>query len=119
MLLIPVCTHAVVISYIALLLYTTRLCCCSLAEVYLFVQGNELKALRTRAPYRRIIYCGDGANDLCPALNLCPGDAVLARKGYDLDLLIQKRSRTSDKVQAEVHVWETHQQLFQLLRKLI
>ena len=26
------------------------------------------------------MYCGDGANDLCPALALAPGDVVLARK---------------------------------------
>ena len=83
------------------------------------LQGSELKALRQKAPYKRIVYCGDGANDLCPALRLQTGDVVLARKSYDLDLLIQKRRGTTACVKAEVQVWETHQQLFQLLRRFI
>lgn len=72
-----------------------------------------------RAPYKRVIYCGDGANDLCPASKLGPKDAVLARKGYDLDSLIQKRIKSPEEIQARVFVWETHQQLFKLLRQLI
>ncbi len=44
------------------------------------MQGQELEVLRSAAPFKRIIYCGDGANDLCPALALLPSDYVLARK---------------------------------------
>lgn len=44
------------------------------------VQGQELEALRAATPYQHIVYCGDGANDLCPALALGPTDVVLARK---------------------------------------
>ena len=47
---------------------------------YWMLQGQELQALRAATPYQRIVYCGDGANDLCPALALTPGDVVLARK---------------------------------------
>lgn len=36
--------------------------------------------VRTASPFKRIIYCGDGANDLCPCLALLPSDHVLARK---------------------------------------
>ena len=43
---------------------------------------------------------------------------MLARKEYDLDVLIQKRASSGEAIQAVVHVWETHQQLFQLLRRL-
>ena len=43
-------------------------------------QGQELEALRAATPYQHIVYCGDGANDLCPALALASTDTVLARK---------------------------------------
>lgn len=84
------------------------------------VQGLELCTLRRQHGYRRIIYLGDGANDLCPALALGRSDVVLARKGYDLDLLIRKRAagQGGATVQAAVHTWETHQQLFSLVRRL-
>ena len=49
-------------------------------RVFWMLQGQELQALRAATPYQRIVYCGDGANDLCPALALAPGDVVLARK---------------------------------------
>ena len=44
------------------------------------VQGQELEVMRSASAFKRIIYCGDGANDLCPALALLPSDYVLARK---------------------------------------
>ncbi len=46
----------------------------------MLVQGQELEALRAALPYQRVIYCGDGANDLCPALALSSSDVVLARQ---------------------------------------
>ena len=52
------------------------------------VQGQELEALRAATPYQHIVYCGDGANDLCPALALAPTDTVLARKvGFHLPVV--------------------------------
>ena len=44
------------------------------------LQGQELRELRAARPFQRIVFCGDGANDLCPALALGPDDTVLARK---------------------------------------
>ena len=44
-------------------------------------KGRELAALRAAAPGQRVIYAGDGANDLCPSLSLGPDDVVLARAG--------------------------------------
>ncbi len=40
------------------------------------VQGLELQALRQQPGFGRIVYCGDGANDLCPALMLGTDDYV-------------------------------------------
>lgn len=44
------------------------------------LQGQELRELRAARPFQRVVFCGDGANDLCPALALGPDDTVLARK---------------------------------------
>lgn len=40
------------------------------------LQGQEVQALRQKPGFGRIVYCGDGANDLCPALTLGPDDYV-------------------------------------------
>lgn len=53
-------------------------------------KGAELSALRAAFPGSPVVYCGDGANDYCPSLRLGDGDAVLARKGFALDRLIQQ-----------------------------
>lgn len=82
------------------------------------LQGLELSYLRQEKPYKRIVYIGDGANDLCPALKLGPQDLVLARTDYDLDRLIQERKH-SGLPHAAVHHWSTHQQLFTLLQEII
>jgi 2,3-diketo-5-methylthio-1-phosphopentane phosphatase len=39
-------------------------------------KGRELDMLRNKNPRARVIYAGDGANDVCPALCLLPGDVV-------------------------------------------
>ena len=47
----------------------------------MLLQGQEMESLwKTSGRRQRTIYCGDGANDLCPALRLGPQDVVLARK---------------------------------------
>ena len=68
------------------------------------------------------MYCGDGANDLCPALSLTPSDAVLARRGHALQALIEQRAAGSDedgRVVAQVHVWDDHAHLFSLVQRLV
>ncbi|KAA6419636.1 MAG: CTD small phosphatase 2-like [Trebouxia sp. A1-2] len=82
-------------------------------------KGQELEALRTATPYQHIVYCGDGANDLCPALALAPGDVVLARKGHALEKLIAARAHSPDeteRVVAQVHIWNDHAHLLQLVK---
>ncbi|KAL0044617.1 hypothetical protein WJX82_002935 [Trebouxia sp. C0006] len=65
-------------------------------------KGQELEALRAATPYQHIVYCGDGANDLCPALALAPGDVVLARKGHALEKLIAARAQSHDETERVV-----------------
>ena len=124
------------------------------------VQGQDLEALRVATPYQHIVYCGDGANDLCPALALGPTDVVLARKvqspelavnslhvpsavrarttiltvsihscliglclclqGHALEKLIAGRANSSDeteRVVAQVRIWNDHAQLLQLVQE--
>ena len=40
--------------------------------------------------YERIMFVGDGTNDLCPTLILGPGDLVCPRKGFALEDLLKK-----------------------------
>ena len=90
--------------------------------VVLPAQGQELENLRRQYPYQRIVYCGDGANDLCPALSLTPSDAVLARRGHALQALIEQRAAAGDedaRVVAQVHVWDDHSHLFNLVQRLV
>lgn len=51
-------------------------------------KGLELQQLRSERPYTNVIYAGDGANDLCPALRLGVNDYVLARRGFTLEKLL-------------------------------
>lgn len=83
------------------------------------MQGQELESLRRQHPYQRIVYCGDGANDLCPALSLTPSDTVLARAGHALERLIRERESNSDedgRVVARVIVWDDHSHLCSLVQ---
>jgi hypothetical protein len=90
-------------------------------------QGAELAALRAASPARRVIYCGDGANDLCPALLLGPQDLVLARAGFGLEQLISEREAAAAaatpaaaaprRVVAAVHLWRTHDDLLRLVQQ--
>ena len=91
-----------------------RLCPANLCK------GRELAVVRAAHPGRRIVYCGDGANDLCPALALGPQDVLLARAGHALERMVAERQagRTSDgrKVAAAVHSWASHEELFRLVQ---
>jgi Putative Phosphatase len=84
-------------------------------------QGQELEAMRESLPVERIVYCGDGANDLCPALALGADDVVLVRRGHALERLIRKRAdgACGMPVVARVLVWETHAQLFKMVQDIM
>jgi hypothetical protein len=92
-----------------------RLCPANLCK------GRELAALRAAHPDRRIVYCGDGANDLCPALALGPQDVLLARAGHALERLVAERQADSSgdghRVAAAVHSWASHEDLFRLVQQ--
>ena len=51
--------------------------------------------------YEKIIFVGDGSNDLCAALNLSANDVVCPRQGFALEKLLQENC-----VQAQVIPWK-------------
>ena len=58
-------------------------------------KGRELAALRRRPRGRRVVYAGDGENDVCPALGLTAGDALLVRSGRGLERLLRERAEAA------------------------
>lgn len=78
-------------------------------------KGAQVRKLRGRQPYRRIVYCGDGANDICAALHLGPGDVVLARQGYALAQFLTQQQ--AQRPQAPFRLWATHQELLTLVQQ--
>jgi Putative Phosphatase len=88
-------------------------------------KGAELRRLRTAAPlsagggWGRVVYAGDGANDICPALALGPRDVVLARAGEALARYAAEAPADPNarQLRAAVHVWHNHEQLARLVRE--
>ena len=76
------------------------------------MQGAELALLQQQQQYRRVIYCGDGQNDLCPVLRLSAGDVVLARTGFGLHKLLAFSDHTC---KASVRLWSTAAEMADLL----
>lgn len=81
------------------------------------------KGLYVRAflPYHpRILFCCDGANDLCGVLCLREGDTALVREGYKCsDLLRQRLEMGAAAVQPVCHIehWSTQDELAALIRQ--
>ncbi len=77
-------------------------------------KGREVRNMRRAGTYRRIVFAGDGANDVCAALCLGAGDAVLARAGRPLAEYLARAARGEVgyvKPAAQWHLWDTHEDL--------
>lgn len=59
-----------------------------------YLEGSDQK-------YSRVVYVGDGKNDLCPLLQLGKGDVGVVRKGYGLEKAL---ARGSCDVKPTLHV---------------
>lgn len=92
-----------------------RLCPSSLCK------GAELAAIQSTRQYKRVVFCGDGANDICPATRLGEKDVVLARRGHALGNYVQNAPHTpgAAPIVAQVHLWDNHEQLAALVRRFI
>lgn len=69
--------------------------------------------------YGRIVYAGDGANDICPALSLGENDVVLARAGEALAKYAAAAAADAglQQIKARVFVWDNHHQLAKLVKE--
>ncbi len=67
--------------------------------------------------FTHVVYVGDGANDLCPAMHLRECDITFPRKGYPLMKDIENLSH-DEKLQCRVVPWETGQDIIKELAEL-
>ena len=58
--------------------------------------------------YTKVVYTGDGHNDLCPVVQLGMGDVGVVRKGYGLEKALLKEPHD---VKATLHVIDFLQEL--------
>ena len=70
-----------------------------------------------RSRETRVLFIGDGHNDVCPARGLKPGDLVCARSGYRLAKdLKQQAALGTDKLQADFFEWTDGKQIEDFLK---
>lgn len=72
---------------------------------------------QSQQQYDRVLYIGDGSNDLCPTQALRPVDIVFVRAGYALDKLLQETA-VERSVAAEIVRWNTGHDIVQRLKQL-
>lgn len=66
----------------------------------------------------RIVFCGDGANDLCAVLRLRAKDVALVREGYGCDQMLRARARDVDEMcqaACTVRYWRSHDELAKMI----
>lgn len=69
--------------------------------------------------FERIIYVGDGRNDLCPILRLSEKDLAFPRIGYTLVNILKKSADDeSQQVKAEIIPWETGNDILDNLKNI-
>lgn len=69
--------------------------------------------------YSKIIYVGDGRNDLCPLKCLKENDIAMPRKGYALDKLVSRICEHSLCLKPFVKVWSSGSEILFHLKQLI
>lgn len=88
-----------------------------------FCPAALCKGLHVRALlqyHSRIVFCGDGANDLCAVLCLREGDIALVREGYACSQLLRERAvMGSAAVQpvCQIEYWTSQDELAPLIRQ--
>ncbi|KAG2422865.1 hypothetical protein HXX76_015697 [Chlamydomonas incerta] len=84
-------------------------------------KGLEVQRLQHANRYAHIIYCGDGANDVCAALALGANDVLLARAGHPLAAYVAEAQSNPalPQVAAQVAFWSTHEELLACVRQIV
>ena len=66
-------------------------------------KGTILRELLLKGSYQRVVYVGDGNNDVCPSTCLSEGDHVVAREQFPLASRLSKLARNGHPIRATVH----------------
>ncbi|KAE8580976.1 hypothetical protein XENTR_v10024614 [Xenopus tropicalis] len=88
----------------------TNLCKKKVLEEFVAKQSSN------SAHYSKIVYVGDGGNDLCPVTFLKKGDIAMPRAGYTLDKHIAKDVTLVD---STISVWSTGAEILSHLKLLL
>ncbi|CAH2305721.1 pyridoxal phosphate phosphatase PHOSPHO2 [Pelobates cultripes] len=74
------------------------------------------KQATKQVQYSKIVYIGDGGNDLCPVTFLKKGDIAMPREGYAL----QKRiAKDIDLIDSSISVWSSGSEILSRLKSLL
>ncbi|XP_007539362.1 pyridoxal phosphate phosphatase PHOSPHO2 [Erinaceus europaeus] len=69
--------------------------------------------------YTRIVYIGDGGNDVCPVTSLKKDDVAMARKGYTLQKTVTRMSQNLEPIASSVVIWSSGIEIISHLQFLI
>ncbi|XP_068162040.1 probable phosphatase phospho1 isoform X2 [Antennarius striatus] len=87
---------------------------CKQAILLEYVAGQQKE--RGGAPFHRVFYVGDGANDVCPSLALGPRDTAFPRRDFPMHRLLQAQA---PKVKANVVPWVSGEDIVDVLKKVV
>lgn len=65
------------------------------------------KQLQKGVRYTRIVYIGDGGNDVCPVTFLKKNDVAMPREGYTLHRTLAKMSQNLEPMESSIVVWSS------------
>lgn len=84
-------------------------------------KGTVLRELLLEGSYQRVVYVGDGSNDVCPTTTcLSEGDHVVARELFPLASRLNKLARNGHPIRATVHTADfTTDQVEPLLSSIV
>lgn len=71
---------------------------------------------RGGAPFQRVFYIGDGANDICPSLALGPQDTAFPRRDFPMHRLLQSQAA---KFKANIVPWVSGEEIVVCLKKVM
>ncbi|XP_004634830.1 pyridoxal phosphate phosphatase PHOSPHO2 [Octodon degus] len=77
------------------------------------------KQLQQGVNYMRIVYIGDGGNDVCPVTFLKKDDVAMPRKGYALQRKLARMSQDLEPMDSSVVAWSSGVEIISYLQFLI
>ncbi|XP_029942727.1 probable phosphatase phospho1 isoform X2 [Salarias fasciatus] len=76
---------------------------------------SSRQAERGGAPFQRVFYVGDGANDVCPSLALGPRDTAFPRRGFPMHRLLPQMQQ----FKGNIAPWVSGEDIVDCLKKIM